>query len=99
MKKLELNFKTKILPALKWFLKHYAVICIVSVLALYSWLVININLLDRREPDEDVYTEKLQTIKKPTISDEVIKKLTDLEDNNVEIRSLFKQARDNPFQE
>lgn len=99
MKKTPINIKAKLLPLVKWFQKHYVVVGIVSVLALYSWLVVNINLLNRREPDEDTYTEQLQTIKKPTISQSTIDKLTQLEENNIEIQTLFKQARQNPFQE
>lgn len=99
MKKIDIKITNKIVPLLKWLAKHHAVIVIICVLGLYTWLVAYINILNRREPSEEVYAEKLQTIKKPTISKSVIDKLTELEDNNVEIKSLFREARDNPFKE
>lgn len=86
-------------PILAWLKKHRIVIAIISVLFLYSFMVIEINALNRREPSEDAINEKLQTIKRPRIDDATIKKIEQLQDNNVDVEALFKTARENPFQE
>ena len=89
----------KLKPTLAWLKKHRIVIAIISVLFLYSFMVIEINALNRREPSEDAINEKLQTIKRPRIDDATIKKIEQLQDNNVDVEALFKTARENPFQE
>lgn len=90
---------SKIKTILSWLKQHRTVIAVVLVLILYSAMVIEINALSRREPSEDAVSEKLQTIKRPRIDDATIKKIEQLEDNNVDVKALFKDARDNPFQE
>ncbi len=89
----------KLKPTLAWLKKHRIVIAIISVLFLYSFMVVEINALNRREPSEDAINEKLQTIKRPRIDDATIKKIEQLQDNNVDVEALFKTARENPFQE
>lgn len=81
-------------------LRRYAVfIFIVALLAMYSFLVWRINMLTELEPSEDSVTEKLQTVKRPKIDQAAVDKIQQLEDNSVEVQTLFQQARENPFQE
>ena len=65
----------------------------------YSFIVLRINLLNRSEPTDDAVSEKLQSVQRPKIEPELLKKIQNLQDQNVEVQSLFKQARDNPFSE
>ena len=74
-------------------------IYILIVLAAYTFLVIRINLLNRSEPTDEAVAEKLQSVQRPKLEPELLKKIQDLQDQNVEVQSLFKQARDNPFSE
>lgn len=79
---------------------HYRVIMFLLIVSLlYGWLIVRINLLSRQEPSEDTVTEKLQTIKRPVIDQSTVDKIQQLQDNSVDVQTLFKQARDNPFQE
>jgi hypothetical protein len=89
----------KIKPVLNWVKQHRVVIGILLVLVLYGWIVVGINSLSRREPSEDAINEKLLTIKRPRIDQATIDKIEKLQDNNVEVQTLFKTARENPFQE
>lgn len=93
------DLKPKITAAIQWLKKHRIIVGIVAVVLLYGWLVLQINLLNRREPSDEAITERLQTIKRPRIDQATIDKIQKLQDNNVDVKTLFKQARDNPFQE
>lgn len=93
------TLKPRLMQALRWLEHHVVIVSIVTVVLLYSGLVLQINLLNRREPSEDAVTEKLQTIKRLKINQGVIDQLKQLEDNSSDVQALFKQARDNPFQE
>lgn len=93
------DFSQKIVPVLKWLRRYAVVILIVAVVAMYGWLVFRINVLSRREPTDDAVTEKLQTLKKPKVDQSTIDKMKQLEETNIDVQTLFKQARENPFQE
>lgn len=81
-------------------LKRYvALIFILAFLGIYGFLVVQINVLSQAEPDEDAVTERLSRVHQPKIDENVIEKIKQLQGQNVEVESLFKQARDNPFTE
>lgn len=81
-------------------LRTYSVMVFIVVLvSIYSFLVFRINMLNGQEPSEDAVTEKLQTVKRPKIDQSAVDKIQQLQDNSVEVQTLFQQARDNPFQE
>lgn len=88
-----------LLSALKGARKHFKTIVFVVVALLYSYLVWQINVLNRRQPDEYAVTQKIKSIKRPSIDVDTAEKLKALEDNSQEVKSLFKQARENPFEE
>lgn len=72
---------------------------VLIVLVAYTFLVVRINILNRSEPTDEAVAEKLQSVQRPKLEPELLKKIQDLQDQNVEVQSLFKQARDNPFSE
>ncbi len=72
---------------------------ILVMLVAHSFLVVRINLLNRSEPTDDAVSEKLQSVQRPKIEPALLQKIQDLQDQSVEVQSLFKQARDNPFSE
>lgn len=69
------------------------------VLGLIGFLVFRINQLATAEPSEALIEEKLQTVARPKLDQTVINRIQQLQDQNVEVRSLFDQARNNPFNE
>lgn len=91
--------KPKLIATTAWARRYYRIIGIVLIAILYGGLVVQINLLNRREPSDDAVTEKLQTIKRPKIDQQTTDKLQQLQDNSNAVQALFKSARDNPFQE
>lgn len=84
--------------ALKKVRKYFVFIFIIAILGIYGFLVFQIGELSRAEPDEDKITEQLKTAVRPKIDEESIKKIRQLEDQNISVKSLFEQARENPFQ-
>lgn len=81
-------------------LKKYTVVIFIVVVALvFGFLVLRIKNYSSTEPTEEAVTEKLTTVQRPKIDKNAISKIQQLEDQNVEVQSLFEQARDNPFSE
>ncbi len=102
MKKQKIDFKQLLakLPLLLQKLRRYHVIIfIVGVVCIYSFLVYRINTLNNRAPSQDDVTAELQTSHAPKIDQSVVDKIKLLQDNSVNVQSLFNEARNNPFQE
>lgn len=98
--KLDIKNITGKLSGLLQKLKGYSVfIFVVFILLVFSFLVFRINMLARIEPSDDAVAAKLQTTKRPKIDQDSIDKLQALQDNSVEVQTLFQQARNNPFHE
>lgn len=98
--KLELkNLPQKLLPV-RVFIKRYIVfIFLMIMLLLFGFIVFRVNQLSQKEPSEDAIAEKLQTVQRPRIDQEALEKIQNLEDQNLQVRSLIREARDNPFSE
>lgn len=99
-----MNFELKDLPAkitpIIDKLKSYMVfLFIVFVLLLISFLVFRVNQYSKRQPSELEVTEKLQAIPRPRVDEEVVSRIQGLRDQNVQVKTLFKEARNNPFAE
>ena len=100
MNKLKTDDLKKYISIVIGLLKRYRVIIgIVAAAILYSGLLVQINILNRREPTDEAVTEQLQTIKRPKVDQAIVDKLQKLQDNSPDVQALFKAARDNPFQE
>ena len=93
------DITAKILPVLQGLKKYLVFIFIITILGLYSYLVFHINTLAQQEPDETAVTERLKTIQRPKIDQEALDKIEQLQAQNIQVQTLFKQARDNPFAE
>lgn len=78
---------------------YLSYVVIVIVLGAYAFILINIRLIAGREPTNEAVTEKLLEIKRPQVDKETVERLQQLKDQNVQVKALFDQARDNPFEE
>jgi hypothetical protein len=99
-----MNFKisdlsAKAKPVLGFLKRYLKFIFIVVLLGIFSFLVFRINQYSRAEPTEDAVAEKLQTAKRPKVDQAVLDKIQQLQDQNVQVHSLFDAARNNPFNE
>ncbi len=80
----------KLTPFFVTLRRYSALLFIVMLVGIYSFLVFRINSLTQIEPTDDAIAEKLET---------VIDKINQLQDQNIEVKTLFDQARNNPFNE
>lgn len=96
MNNASLSQQLRQLPA--QFLRHRVVIFVVIVAVLYGFLAVRIQTLANIEPDESAVASKSAPAR-PVIDQATLNKIQQLQDNSVNVRTLFDQARQNPFQE
>lgn len=99
-----MNFEVKDIPKLigplmKSAKRYTRFAFFILVAGMCGFLIFRINTFTQAEPSDEAVTEKLKTVKRPNIDATVLKRIEDLKDQNVEVDTLFKQARDNPFSE
>jgi hypothetical protein len=99
-----MNIEVKdILPKLKsaaYMLKQYMIVIFIVVLVLiYGFLAFKIGTISGTEPDEDAVLQQLEDTRQLQVDQDAITKIERLKDQNIAVQSLFKAARDNPFQD
>jgi hypothetical protein len=72
---------------------------LVFVALIYGFIVLQINTLSNAQPSEDAVTSQVQADRITHIDPAIVKQLQSLQDNSVNVKTLFNQARANPFQE
>lgn len=100
--KLQFNIKdlsNKLQPLVQKARRYIILIFILSLALVFGFLLIRIGMLAESEPSQTAIDEKLTSVKRPKVDQNAIDKIKQLEETNVEVQSLFNQARDNPFQE
>ncbi len=97
----ELLPKAKELFNKAWrFLKRYQVIVFIVILGLiYGFIIFRINILSGQTPSDADLSSQLQGTKTPHIDQSAVDKIKQLQDNSVQVKTLFNQARNNPFSE
>lgn len=89
----------KLAPALQVVKRYLAFIFAAFFLGTYAFLMLRINTLARTEPDDDAVAEKLQTVQRPKLDQSAVDRIEQLEDQSVDVKTLFNNARQNPFSE
>lgn len=93
------TISSKVTPFLRS-LRHYLVLIFFVVLTgMYGFLIFRINSLTNTEPSEDALNEKLKSVQRPRIDQGAADTIKKLGDQNIEVQTLLKQARENPFSE
>lgn len=93
------NLPTKLVAAANWLKKYTLFICILLVLSIYLFLVWQIRHYATIEPSQTDVINKLNELNAPKLDQDAVNKVLQLEDQNIEVRTLFEEARQNPFQE
>ena len=93
------NLKQAAEPVIVFAQRYIRFIYFVAFTSVCIFLVLQINRYASVEPTDDEVTEQLQTIQRPHIDADSINKIQQLQDQNVEVQTLFQDARDNPFSE
>jgi predicted negative regulator of RcsB-dependent stress response len=79
--------------------KYAVALFLLFLLVIYSYLGWRVVSLDQIKPDQSAVSSKLQTAGVPHIDQDALNKIQQLQDNSVQVQTLFDQARSNPFQE
>ncbi len=80
--------------------RRYQVIIFIVFLALiYGFLIIRINSMSSQQPTDADLSAQLKGTQSPHIDQTVVDKIQQLQDNSVQVKTLFNQARKNPFSE
>ncbi len=93
------NISSKLQSYLSMLKKYVVFVFAITILLIFSFFVVRINQISRSEPTEQQIEEKLQTVQRPRIDQAVLDKIEELQGQNIEVKSLFDQARNNPFSE
>lgn len=89
---------TKLIADSEKLRRYSLVLFIIFVSIVYGFLVLRINTLSSQKPTEEAINKQVKAAKIPRIDESVVKQLESLEDNSVNVQTLFNQARSNPFQ-
>lgn len=79
--------------------RHTKAAFLVFLVVVYGFLAWRVVTLDRVQPTQTIVQAKLQSAGVPHVDPTVLAKIKLLQDNSVEVKTLFDQARTNPFQE
>ena len=99
MKKPKTPITTQLKPVINFVSKYKKFLFVLAILGTVLFLVIRINQLTTKEPTEAQISDKLQTVTRPKLDQSVLNRIQQLQDQNVEVKSLFDNARSNPFNE
>ncbi len=67
--------------------------------SIYAFLILSIDSLSSATPSSTAVDEELKTVKRLNVSQESIDRMLKLSEENIEVKSLFDEARNNPFAE
>ena len=88
----------KLQPLINFLKRDSVAIFLVIVAIIFGFLIWRIGNLAGAEPQQDALSDALQKVVRPKIDPASIKKIEDLESQNIDIQSYFSD-RNNPFQE
>src|SRR4030095_1957018 len=89
----------KIMPLLQVVKRYLVPIFLIFFVSVYAFLVFRVSTMARSEPDDDAVAEKLKTVQRPKLDQNAVDKIEELEDTNIQVQTLFNEARQNPFAE
>lgn len=102
MKSIDLStasIKSSLQSGLRWLSAYRILLFFVTLSAIYGFLIYRINVLNSAEPDQSTVATQKQSLKNAHIDQATIDRIQQLQDNSVNVQTLFDQARQNPFQE
>lgn len=93
------NSLEQLTPAINALKKYLSIIIIILVGGIYAYLVVTAGSIAEKDPTQAETDEAYKKAKRPKIDETVVKKITELQDQNVQFQSLIDEARKNPFAE
>ena len=81
-------------------IKRFRLILFLGLFAgIYVYLLLFINTLNTQKASRSDIDAELQTVKRLNIDEESVSQMLRLTEENIEVKSLYQDARDNPFDE
>ena len=100
MKNMKLKSLPEMIRAFERGAGRYTVVFFVLLLAVvYGFVLYRVATLSSAQPSDSDVAAQVKASAVPHIDPNVVKDIQDLQDNSVNVQTLFNQARDNPFQE
>lgn len=93
------NLIEQLLKVLHMLRQRAAIICFIVFGIIYAYIMITVSGLSQQVPDESAVNEKLTKVARPKVDEEVAQTMLGLEERNITIKSIFEDARRNPFTE
>jgi hypothetical protein len=69
------------------------------VMTLYIFVMWRVDVLVKAEPDQTQIDSQVSSTSSPKIDQATVDKIRQLQDNSVNVKALFDDARKNPFQD
>jgi predicted negative regulator of RcsB-dependent stress response len=89
---------TKLLPAKDFIVRYSVIIFVLSVVAIFGYMTLNIAHFANLDPSSAQLQEKTDSLTAVKLDQTSITKIKQLQDQNINIESLFDNGRANPFQ-
>lgn len=89
----------KLVPVFSKAAKHLHFIFIILLLCCCVFLVYKIDTYAGTAPSDDEVAAESKTLPRPRVDQTALDQLMSLEDMNIEVNTIFKEARNNPFSE
>lgn len=82
------------------FVKRFRfIIAFIVFSVMYGYIMVQVNNISQRQPTEKQITEKATAVPKTKVDEDLAEQITSLEDQNVQVKTIFNEARKNPFAE
>lgn len=93
------SISTQLKPVLRQVKRYGVFIFILIFLSVYVYLVNHIGTLIQDEPVQATSESQTKPVSRLKIDEDAVRQIQELEAQNIEVKSLFDQARQNPFTE
>lgn len=82
------------------YIKRFRFIIVFIIFSsMYGYIILKVNEINLQKPDNNEINEKVTSAPSARINQELADKITGMENQNVQIKTLFNEARKNPFDE
>lgn len=87
----------KLSPLINSIKEYSGFIIVLIVLLSYGFIIWQIRSYVVQSPSETKVSEEVLKLNLPKVDEQAIQAIEQLEDNNIQVKALFENARQNPF--
>lgn len=82
------------------FVKRFRFLLVFLVFsAMFGYVIMQVNAVTSREPSETEISKKATAAPRTKVDEQLVEEITSLEEQNVQVKTIFNDARKNPFSE